>query len=57
MSHIIAFASQDEFEGAAKAFMEKYGVTPVGNEAKIIGPERTNTGWEWIESRHKVSWT
>lgn len=47
---MLAYPTQSEFERAAKAFIDKYKDV----QGEEVGPSRTNRGWEWKESQHKV---
>lgn len=51
MASVLAYPSYADFERAAKGFVDKYKDAHGGE----VGPERTNKGWEWKESQHKVS--
>lgn len=50
MTGVLAYPTYGEFERAAKAFTGKY----TDSRGDVVGPGRTNKGWEWKESQHKV---
>lgn len=45
------FPTLEAFDAAAHAFLAKYA----GRSAAVLGPERTNVGWEWRRVSSKAS--